>query len=100
MHSYSTKLSSMRTLQVFANESKAVIAGLPSLEEEGGAFFAAETAGAAPSLESLQAEPGDFAFHTSILCYSSYRTNLCVKAMLAPCPEVAGSLAALSDGWK
>jgi len=51
-------LRPLHPLQVFANESSAVIAGLSSLEDEGAAFFASETAGAAPSLETLQADLG------------------------------------------
>jgi hypothetical protein len=46
-------------MQVFANESNAVIAGLSSLEDESATYFAVETVRAAPhSLETLQADIG------------------------------------------
>ena len=47
-------------LQVFANESKALLDELPSLADNSGTFFSAETSGNAPSsLDYLQQDLGE-----------------------------------------
>lgn len=79
-----------RLLQVFANERSAVIAGLPSLEDNTRGFVRTETAGTTPGMASFEGDVAQLSDVLQMLCKSRATMSLW-NACQAPLRHRKGS---------